>query len=461
MAFYVPEVSTRLNSPRCPMAESNSVSKEAPAAVGSGGSSKFKKFAKVGAWVLILLVLIGTYLWEFERPSHSAPKEPAKAIVASGDAIKDSIRRAAEYLRIHQEENGHFSRGALDPKPAFTALVVDALARSPEKYRADTPFIKKAVDAILKTKQKNGSFCTPVIGLNTYCTAITIMALTSLEDPALQKDVEDARDYLLTTQNQDEDSADLGGVGYTGPNEASGDVTANWIEAMRAAGVKKGDPRFDKAMANAEKFFNRLQNNAEINKNPAPGTAVGGDGGSFYRPGESAAGYDMKDGKKVLRSYGLMSYASLKSFLHLNLTKDDDRVSSAYKWVRNNYTLDENKNIGANGLYYYYLTMAKALYIYGEPEIKTADGQTHRWAEELSQRLIANQASDGSWHNSQSSQWMENDSVLVSGFAIRTLSICHDQLEREAHAKKIEPTSPESKPAAPADPAPAAPADSK
>jgi squalene-hopene/tetraprenyl-beta-curcumene cyclase len=430
------------------MAESNAVSKETSTVVGSGGTSKFKKTLKVGLWVFLLLVLIGVYLWEFERPSHSAPKEPAKAIVASGDEIKDSIRRAAEFLRIHQEDNGHFSRGALDPKPAFTALVVDALARSPEKYRTDTPFIKKAVDAILKTKQKNGSFCTPMIGLQTYCTSITIMALTSLEDPSYQKDVEDARDYLLTTQNQDEDSADLGGVGYSGPNEASGDVSANWIEAMRAAGVKKEDPRFKKAMENAEKFFNRLQNDRELNNAPAPGTAVGLDGGSFYRPGESAAGYEMVDGKKVLRSYGLMSYASLKSFLHLNLSKDDPRVTSAYKWVKNNYTLDENKNIGANGLYYYYLTMAKALYIYGEPEIKTTDGQTHRWAEEISKRLMSNQAPDGSWHNSQSSQWMENDSVLVSGFAIRTLSICHDELEREAHAKKTAEAQPDSKPAA-------------
>ena len=41
--------------------------------------------------------------------------------------------------------------------------------------------------------------------------------------------------------------------------------------------------------------------------------------------------------------------------------------------------------------------------------------QNQAWAKELSDKVISLQAEDGSWHNTQSSEWMENDNVLVSG----------------------------------------------
>jgi squalene-hopene/tetraprenyl-beta-curcumene cyclase len=412
------------------MAETASLSKEAPAAVGSSSTSVVKKaFAYLGL-ALLLLVLLGAYLFFFETPSHSKPTEAMKAITPSGDPILDCIHKGAEYLRVHQEPDGHFSRGFLDPKPAFTALIVDALARSPDKYRSNTPFVKKAVDAILATQQKDGALYTPdrCIGMETYCTSISIMALTALEDPAYAQNIERARDFLRTTQIDDYENPNNGGAAYSKGGRPSGDVTQNWIEAMRAAGVKPDDP----AMKNAKAFFDRLQNNPEVNTGKQPdGMAVGSDGGAIYRIGESKAGFDIKDGKKIPKSYGLMSYASLKSFLHLNVPKDDPRVTGAMRWVRDNYTLEENRNIGPRGLFYYYLTMAKALSLYGETEIKTADGQTHNWAKELSEKLIQLQAPDGSWHNTQSSEWMENDNVLVSGFAIRTLSLCYEQLHKD------------------------------
>ena len=38
-----------------------------------------------------------------------------------------------------------------------------------------------------------------------------------------------------------------------------------------------------------------------------------------------------------------MSYAGLQSFLYLKVARDDPRVVSAYKWVKNNFTLEENR----------------------------------------------------------------------------------------------------------------------
>ncbi len=385
----------------------------------------WKKAVKLIGLVVCLLVAIGAYGYYFEMTGHSTPKgEPAK-IAPSGDAALDAIRRGADFLKRSQEEDGHFSKGLVDPKPAYTALIVDALARSPEKYREkDHAFLEKAVKAIVAKQQPNGSVCTPIFNLDTYSTAMSVLALTALENPEYQPVVEKAKRYLLDVQYKDDEdnNSNFGAAGYTKGGKTSGDMTANWVEALKATGVKENDEAFK----NAQKFFSRIQNTETNDKPNIGGKEAGKDGGFYYRPGESKPSDEIKNGIHVLKSYGLMSYAGLKSFMYMNVPKDDPRVASAHKWVLDNYTLEENKNIGADGLFYYYQTMAKALAAYGDKTITTSDGKQHDWAKELSDTIVSLQDADGSWHNKQSSRWMENDPVMVTAFAIRALSICHD-----------------------------------
>jgi squalene-hopene/tetraprenyl-beta-curcumene cyclase len=411
-----------------PMSEIADVSASTPSSAQISATPLWKKLLVWAGGALLLLAGVGAYLWMFERTSHTEPAGATPAIVASGDPLIDAIRLAAEYVKARQETDGHFSKGLLDPKPAFTAMVVDALARSPEKYRErDHPFMQKAVGAILGRQQKNGSICTPAIGLDSYVTSVCIMALTALENPAYAETIEQAKQFLLSVQNTDEGSPMQGGAGYAKGKRPSGDVTGQWVEALKNAGVKAGDPAFE----NAQKFLQRLQNNPETNHEAVPGTEVGSDGGFFYRPGESNAGFETgPGGKKAPRSYGLMSYQALKAFLYMSVSKEDPRVISAHKWVCANYTLEENRNLGADGLYYYYMTMAKALAAYGEPEIVTPDGTRHNWANELAAKLIALQNENGSWRNIQSSKWMEDDAVLSTTYAIRALAICHEEKNR-------------------------------
>ncbi len=80
----------------------------------------------------------------------------------------------------------------------------------------------------------------------------------------------------------------------------------------------------------------------------------------------------------------------------------------------------------------------KALDEYGERIIVTTDGKSHDWAKEMTDKVVSMQEADGSWHNAESSRWMENDKVMVTSFAIRTLSVCHDFLKAhpDAGAKK-------------------------
>lgn len=382
-----------------------------------------RKLLKVVLGVVLLLAALGVFAWT-QQTHHSAPSGAPRPIAPTGDAVRDGIRRALAWMETRQEADGEFSAGMLDPKPAYTALVCDAAARSPERVRASThPWFGKALAAIASHQQEDGGIYTPKLSLDGYCTAISLMALRHAEDPRYAPIVERARAYVASCQVGPDGGVMAGGFGYSkGATKADLSNTAVALEALRAAGVKEDDPVYK----NAVQFVDAVHNDSETNKAPW----ATNDGGSIYRPGESKAG-SYTDEKGVVRhkSYGLMSYASLLSFLTAYVDRGDARVKSSLRWVQSNWDLENNRNLGSKGLFYYYLMMAKALAAYGERFITTDDGVKHDWAVELSQAILARQKPDGSFQNADKT-WYETDSVLVTAYMIRALSICSERTAR-------------------------------
>lgn len=90
---------------------------------------------------------------------------------------------------------------------------------------------------------------------------------------------------------------------------------------------------------------------------------------------------------------------------------------------------------GQQGLFYYYYTMAKTLRIYGEPIIVDKRGVKHDWARELSQHLLSLQHEDGYWLNT-SGRWWENIKALDTSYVMVALSICREELARQAQQEK-------------------------
>ena len=133
------------------------------------------------------LIVFGVIFVKTQMTHHTRSGPPAK-VEPSGDELLDSIRRGVEYLKVHQETDGEFSAGLLDPKPAFTAMVIDALSRTPDRYDEKTPFVAKAVKAILSHQQDDGSICS--LGFGCYVTSVSAMALERMNNPA-HKDVMD------------------------------------------------------------------------------------------------------------------------------------------------------------------------------------------------------------------------------------------------------------------------------
>lgn len=394
---------------------------ETPAASGPARNPWPQRIA------ILLLVMAalggGGYLFVITQMTHHSPAKQAPApVVATDDPVLDGIRRGVEFLRVHQEKDGHFSRGALDPKPAFTALVLDAMVKSPDgpTYDSDET-IRRACEAILSKRQPDGGFYTPLFGLGNYCTSISLMALKTADGERFKEEIEAALAYVRKCQLGQEAGGQAGGFGYGGGGNADLSNTLHALEAMRQAGVKEDDPAIKAAL----KFIERCQNNSETNPDQA---WASDDGGFIYRPGDepkSKAGEITKaDGSKGYKSYGLMSYAGLMSLLHAYVDKGDARVEAAMRWVQNNYNLDEHAGLGAHGVYYYYMVMAKALAAYGQREIVTADGVKHDWPRELAQTILDRQADDGSWRNKKSDRWMESDAVLVTAYMVRALTHC-------------------------------------
>jgi squalene-hopene/tetraprenyl-beta-curcumene cyclase len=128
-----------------------------------------------------------------------------------------------------------------------------------------------------------------------------------------------------------------------------------------------------------------------------------------------------------LRSYGSISYAGLLSFIYAGLDKKDDRVKAVLEWLKNNYTVEENPGLGAQGLYYYYHTMSKALAIAEVDFIQTKDGKTIDWRADVTGKLLNLQKGDGSWLNTEG-RWMESDPALSTCYILMALGRIHQTL---------------------------------
>ena len=173
------------------------------------------------------------------------------------------------------------------------------------------------------------------------------------------------------------------------------------------------------------KFLERSQNLPSHNDQSWASDDPQNKGGFVYFPGNSKAGEaKLPSGKTVVRSYGSMSYAGLLSYIYADMDRDDPRVKGVFDWLQSFYTLEENPGMGAEGLYYYYHTMAKALSIYGVDELVLKDGRKVNWRKDLALKFLDLQNADGSWVNT-SGRWWERDPVLVTSYAVIAMEIIY------------------------------------
>ena len=341
-----------------------------------------------------------------------APVAPAEAAAPPlKDQVKDAIDRGIKFLRTQQDPTGSYGK-----YPGLTAMVLEAYALSPRKYRADDgPFVRKATDWIASLQKKDGAIYDQ--NLPSYNTALSILALRAVDAKRHAAVIANAQKFLGKLQSDAGEGYSnkdkfFGGIGYGSDERPDLSNLQLSLEALKESGFA------DKAVYdNALVFLNRVQNRSETNDM----AWAKDDGGFVYAPNESKAG----DDKNAFLSYGSMTYAGIKSLMYCNVPNNDPRIVDGFKWIGRNWDLSTHPGMGDTGLFFYYQTLSKTLTVYGERNIKDARGTEHDWYAELAQALLKAQKSDGSWQNANPRYW-EGNPILATSRAILALSYGYD-----------------------------------
>lgn len=366
----------------------------------------------------------------FEEPSYPP-------VVAEPLPLPKALLAARSYLDASQED-GRFGFMGF-PDPGITAMALSAVIRTSKALKTEPPpYLDQGLQYLNGLRKDDGSIY--LTGLKTYVTSVALMAFQDSGDPAYAEAVKEAVAFLTLVQADEgegysmEEDIFYGGMGYGGDERPDLSNTQMSLDALRAAGLDKSHEAFQKAL----NFIKKCQNFSEVNPTEVilkDGKKVvsGNDGGGTYYPGNSKAGLEKVDeGVFVAKSYGSMTYALLKSMIFTGLEPDDRRVRAAVRWIENHYTLEENPGFdlarnpdaGQQGLFYYYMTLARALDALGVGVITDSKGKKHPWRKELREKILRIQREDGSWVNERSPRWFEGNPVLATSYALLTLDVC-------------------------------------
>jgi squalene-hopene/tetraprenyl-beta-curcumene cyclase len=382
---------------------------------------------------ILLTLALGTSLVFSQAATQVARHESLK------QELRLSVERGLNFLRSKQnQETGQW--GEAEPV-AMTALGVIGFMLDPNRKAGDAVPVEaaKGMAFLLKNAKPDGGIYIKARG--NYNTALALTALMFDPKPENEEVMLKARRYLIRNQlDLDEkgkqDNPLDGGIGYGDDKGMHADLSnmvfaleaIHYSEALLAdkGDAAKNEPKLN--LAAAIDFIQRCQNRPESNKSSWVSKDPDDAGGFIYNPTETrGAKVENPDGSISLRSYGSISYAGLLSFIYAGLEKDDPRVKAVIEWLQNHFTVDENPGLGAQGLYYYYHTMSKALSTAKIDFIKTKDGKIIDWRADVTAKLLGLQKGDGSWANTEG-RWMESDPVLTTSYILMALGRIHQTL---------------------------------
>ena len=352
--------------------------------------------------------------------------------------IERAIAKGATYLTGQQDpETGSWSDPTL---PAISALAISALMGDPnlDLSKGNPAAADKGYEFLLTNVKSDGGIYGK--GLATYNTSLSIMALAQSGKEEHLPVIAKAR-RLLINQQQDFDKRGEtdnlfdGGIGYGGSYAHSDLSNTHFaMEALYYSQKVLADTEYDESndfdldWDAAIDFVSLVQNSEATVERIGDGFGLReeDEGGFIYFPTNTKSdqipikGDDGKE-RTALRSYGSMSYAGLLAFIYADMDRDDPRVASVMRWLQNNYTLEENPGMDAQGLFYYYHTMSKALAITGTKELVTPEGSKIDWKKDLALKIMSLQRQNGSWINQKSNRWMEDDTTMVTAYGMLTL----------------------------------------
>ncbi|MBK9973664.1 MAG: hypothetical protein IPP14_02710 [Planctomycetes bacterium] len=410
-------------------------------------------------------------------PAENAPKDTPPAafdVAKERDALVDAswgyLKKMYNGNDKSMDENKVGIPGGWGPGSTnipYTAMVLYGIYGT-KVWDANNDMVKDSVKFLVESQDPaTGSWSYAPLNLMpkakgvraVYITAILLELFTDLNADGpwkgkLGEAVAKARDYLVQSQvgnaagpapDYSKEKVGYGGWAYSKEEidsavKAKGKPASNMstsafaVDALHKCGLKEDDPVWEAALT----FFKRNQNAGEVQSEGFEAMYNGkkvkmavkgepGYGGSIYSEETSKAGVtENADGTVTLASYGTMTYNLLRSYIFCGMKKDSLPVTLAWGWITRNYTVEhvpgyqsEEKN--TQGLYYYYVSMAKTLYVMGKDTVEEADrGTKHNWREDLVKALKSRQKAEGNWVNTNK-EWQEDSPVLCTSYALSAL----------------------------------------
>ena len=352
------------------------------------------------------------------------------------DEALTAASRGASFLVKTQNDDGSWGT---HKHPAIAALCIWAVNATPNiDKKSQIACIDKGLKYVLEYVQNDGSifpkkqheaYKKQSAYYPNYSTSIILLCLAAIDRPEYRPVMIKARKYLQDSQFKDSNKVDYGGIGYgkTGRADLSNGSWASealyyteWLDKEPYTKDSNAQKRNKEMWAAFSTFLTKVQNMPELNKESYVNKQPEEYGGFFYRPNESKA---KKNGKEGMIASGSMTYAGLKSMLHAKLKKNDPRVIAAMKYLMKNYVLTENPGMGMQGYFYYLHVMTKALNAFGADTLKDSDGvSVHDWRKDVTKQFVKLQKKDGSWTNDKG-RFMESDPSLATSYAVIALKM--------------------------------------
>jgi squalene-hopene/tetraprenyl-beta-curcumene cyclase len=324
----------------------------------------------------------------------------------------EPVEKGLAWLRTQQNPDGSWYDNV-----GVTALC--ALSFMNSGYDESDVTVQKATGFLISNAHSDGTICNDFYA--TYETSLALIALVATHNTNYQSTMNSARDWLINSQwdencvwgSVDKANWYYGGFGYGEESRPDLSNTQFALMALDAVGLAKDSSTWVKAQV----FLHRCQNvNFAISLNidgnaytVDPYNTYGGyDGGFIYTPGVSLAGGET--------SYGSMTGAGLWGLLLCGVPKSDPRVVAAMDWVTAHYSWDTNPGVGWWRMFYYYLSMSKALTMHGETLINGQD-----WYPDLYAKIVGMQIDAGSGKGYWTTTSEDMGPDLTTAYAILAL----------------------------------------
>jgi squalene-hopene/tetraprenyl-beta-curcumene cyclase len=395
--------------------------------------------------IAILLAVAGVPLWAPAALDHEAGS------VVDTDRLDRARVQAARFLVDCQATDGAWrsdTYGTFKEGGALTGLALLALQTAPTLPEVGMAR-RKGMEFLAGLVQPDGEIKAGPLGVTypVYTSSFAVRALSSPDASRYRKE----RDGWLRFLRERQLTEDLGwqpsdkpygGWGYCSglprkpvPGELAPallesnlSATVLALEALKAAGVRSGDPAFNKALV----FVKRCQNCGDDPKLSDPGFD---DGGFFFIYDDAVrnkAGVIGKDrhGRERFASYGSMTADGLRALLACGLPAVDPRVKAGTAWLLQNFRADAppgkyaaNRESSRSSVYYYYC--ASVAQAFKAIEANASNHSPFPWVKRLSDELLKRQQPNGSWTNPLVAQ-REDDPVVATAFALIGLSTCRE-----------------------------------